>query len=418
MTPTRVRYQILGLTAFTAFVMYVHRVSIGTAAPAIREEFGFDKVTMGWIFAAFSWGYALFQTPGGWAGDKYGPRRILALSIAWWSIFTIATGTAVSGVWMAVYRFLFGVGQAAGFPVASRSLVRWLPLGQRALGQGVQHAGSRFGAAVTPPLVVVLMAYFGWRWIFYGSGIAGLLWTLLWYRYYSDNPEDHRRINRQELDLLRSSDSGASADGHRRVPWNKILRSSDLWSLSLMYFCYGWVLWMYLAWLPTYLVEERGFTQIQMGIAASAPLLAATIANAMGGLFSDALLRRLGDLRRGRLFVALFGFGIAGMGLVPGAIASNAATALACLILALAGLELTVAVSWAICIDIGGEFSGSVSAVMNTLGNLGAAVSSVVVAYLATEFSWAVALLVAAGLCIAAGLFALRIDPRRSLAAG
>ena len=163
MTPTRVRYQILGLTAFTAFVMYVHRVSIGTAAPAIREEFGFDKVTMGWIFAAFSWGYALFQTPGGWAGDKYGPRRILALSIAWWSIFTIATGTAVSGVWMAVYRFLFGVGQAAGFPVASRSLVRWLPLGQRALGQGVQHAGSRFGAAVTPPLVVVLMAYFGWR---------------------------------------------------------------------------------------------------------------------------------------------------------------------------------------------------------------------------------------------------------------
>ena len=217
---------------------------------------------------------------------------------------------------------------------------------------------------------------------------------------------------------MRSSDSGASADGHRRVPWNKILRSSDLWSLSLMYFCYGWVLWMYLAWLPTYLVEERGFTQIQMGIAASAPLLAATIANAMGGLFSDALLRRLGDLRRGRLFVALFGFGIAGMGLVPGAIASNAATALACLILALAGLELTVAVSWAICIDIGGEFSGSVSAVMNTLGNLGAAVSSVVVAYLATEFSWAVALLVAAGLCIAAGLFALRIDPRRSLAAG
>ncbi len=413
MPATNVRHRVLAFTFITAFIMYVDRVCIGTAAPTISKEFGFDKITMGYIFSAFSLGYALFQIPGGWAVDKFGPRRILALSIVWWSVFTAATAGAFSALSMAVFRFLFGVGQSPAFPSASRALVRWLPVEQRAFGQGFQHAGSRLGAAITPPLVVMLIVMTGWRAVFYVFGAISALWSLVWYWYYRDFPEDHGGVNQEELEILRRSGfHGRSAA--QSVPWAKILRSKNLWSLSLMYFCYGWVLWMYLAWLPTYLVEERGLTDFKMGIAASIPLLAATVTNALGGWISDKLARRLGDLRRGRLFVSCLGFGIAGAGLIPGALAADAGMALVFLTVAVAGLELTVAVSWAICIDIGGEFSGSVSGVMNTFGNIGSTLSGVVVGYLATWFGWTVPFLVAAGLCVAAALIVTRIDPTQS----
>ncbi len=418
MAATRVRYRVLTLTFLTAFIMYVDRVCIGAAAPAIREEFGFDLPTMGYIFSAFSLGYALFQVPGGWAADKFGPRKILTLSVAWWSVFTAATALAFNALSMVIYRFLFGIGEAAAFPSASRALVRWLPVRQRAFGQGFQHAGSRFGAAITPPVVVLMIGSFGWRAVFYSFGIIGVVWAVIWYLYYRDYPEDHTGVNAEELEILSQSGFSGRRQGPLEVPWSKILRSRSLWSLSLMYFCYGWVLWMYLAWLPTYLVEDRGFTDIRMGLAASMPLLAATVTNALGGWFSDKIAHRSGDLRRGRLMVSILGFTIAGIGLIPGALATDSMTALACLSGALAGLELTVAVSWAICLDIGGEFSGSVSSVMNTSGNMGGALSGVVVGYLAQWFNWTVPLLVAAGLCLAAALIATRIDPRRSAVGG
>jgi len=333
-------------------------------------------------------------------------------------VFTAATALAFNALSMVIYRFLFGIGEAAAFPSASRALVRWLPVRQRAFGQGFQHAGSRFGAAITPPVVVLMIGSFGWRAVFYSFGVIGVVWAVIWYLYYRDYPEDHTGVNAEELEILSQSGFSGRRQGPLEVPWSKILRSRSLWSLSLMYFCYGWVLWMYLAWLPTYLVEDRGFTDIRMGLAASMPLLAATVTNALGGWFSDKIAHRSGDLRRGRLMVSILGFTIAGIGLIPGALATDSMTALACLSGALAGLELTVAVSWAICLDIGGEFSGSVSSVMNTSGNLGGALSGVVVGYLAQWFNWTVPLLVAAGLCLAAALIATRIDPRRSAVGG
>lgn len=409
-----VRYRVLVLTFASALIMYVDRVCISVAAPTIQADLGFDRVTMGWIFSAFSWGYALFQVPGGWAADKYGPRKILAFSMSWWSVFTVVTAAAFSAWAMAAYRFMFGVGQAAGFPTASRSLVRWLPVHQRAFGQGFQHAGSRFGAALTPLIVVAMIGQVGWRAVFYVFGAAGLLWALLWYWYYRDYPEDHPRVGQEELEILRLSGFEGKSAERKAVPWAKILRSRNLLLLSMLYFCYGWVLWMYLAWLPTYLVEEREFTLIGMGVGASIPLLAATLTNMLGGWFSDWLARRWNSLRRGRLVISVMGFSIAALGLVPGALASDAVTALACLTVALAGLELTVPVSWAICLDIGGEFSGSVSAFMNTMGNVGGALSSICVAYLVTLFNWTVPFLLAAVLCIVAALIVTRIDPGQS----
>src|SRR5580658_3669240 len=170
--PTRVRYQVLGLTFLMAFLMYMERGAIGAAAPNIMREFRIDKITMGWSVSAFNWSYALFQVPGGWLADRFGARLVLAAAIAWWSAFTAGTGLSFNALSLAITRLLFGVGEAAAFPAGSRALARWLPVEQRAFGQGFQHSGSRLGAALAPAIVVSLMAVFGWRPVFFMFGVA------------------------------------------------------------------------------------------------------------------------------------------------------------------------------------------------------------------------------------------------------
>jgi sugar phosphate permease len=411
MTATRVRYWVLLLTFFTSFIMYMDRVCIGTAAPYIMEDFELDKVTWGWTTSAFNAGYTMFQVPGGWLADRYGARLVLALSMGWWSVFTVAQGLSFNAASLAISRFLFGVGEAAAFPSSSRALARWLPARQRAFGQGAQHAGSRFGAAVTPPVVIFLIARLSWHWVFFIFGLIGLVWAVGWFAYYRNNPQDHPGVNEAELEILRTSGFTEKPKVKPDVPWRTILSSRNLWLISCMYFCYGWVLWLYINWLPTYLVEVRHFARDQVALATSLPLLAATVTNVLGGWTSDKLARRLGDLRRGRLFVSIAGFAIAGVSLIPAVLAEGIVTWLFCLTLALAGLELTVAVSWAICLDIGGEFSGSVSGVMNTMGNLGGTISNVAIGYLSTLFGWNSVFLVASAMCVVAACLARRVNP-------
>ena len=402
------------LTFVTAFVMYIDRTCMGTATPYIQKEFGLSTVTMAWIVSSFNWGYTLFQVPGGWMADRFGARSILAAAMALWSVFTIATGMAFNATSLAFARFFFGIGEAAAFPAASRALARWLPINERAFGQGFQHAGSRFGAAVTPPIVVYLTYKLSWHWVFYIFGVVGIIWAIVWYAYYRNDPHEHPGVNREEIEILAESLRLKPKAGSA-VPWRQILQNRNVWFLSSMYFCYGWVLWIYQQWLPSYLAQERGLSFVKMGLAASAPLLAATVTNTLGGWLSDRLAYRLNDLRRGRLYVSMLGFLIAGVALIPGVLAQSAVTGVLCLTLALAGLELTVAVSWAICLDIGKDFSGSVSGVMNTFGNLGGALSIIVVAYLVKHLGWESAFLVASFLCISAAFLATRIDPRRGV---
>jgi predicted MFS family arabinose efflux permease len=257
------------------------------------------------------------------------------------------------------------------------------------------------------------MAAHGWRFVFYIFGAAGIVWAAVWYAYYRNLPREHPRTNAAEIDFLPKAVSRQRSASGQSVPWRKILRSRDLWLLSLVYFCYGWVIWLYLAWFPTYLREARHFTTLKTGLA-SIPLLAATIANVCGGLLSDRLAARLGDLRRGRVWVSIAGFLIAAIALIPGVLADSPTIALASLTIALGGLELTVAVSWAICLDIGGDYSGSVSSVMNTWGNLGGAISAVMVGYLATLYGWASPFIMASSLCLLSALVVSRIEPRHS----
>lgn len=217
------------------------------------------------------------------------------------------------------------MGEAAAFPASARAVLRWLPGSQRGFGQGIQYAGSRLGAAITPALVVFLLYKTTWRWIFCGFGSVGAVLGLVWYAYYRNRPQEHPGVNDEELKAIGPA-AAPRATTARDVPWRRILHGRNLWFLSSMYFCYGWVAWMYLFWLPTYLVEAGHFSQIRMGLGASLPLLAATVTNVAGGWTSGKLSSRWSDLRRGRLALSVIGITIVGAGLFPGVVAQNAST--------------------------------------------------------------------------------------------
>jgi sugar phosphate permease len=415
--PTHVRYVVLGLTVSAYMITYIDRVVISSAVPSIQKEFGFSIVTMGWILSAFQWAYAIFQIPGGWFGDRIGPRRAMTLIVTWWSLFTCATVFAWSAGSMALIRFLFGMGEAGSFPIATRSLSRWMLPTERGFAQGATHAGSRLGGALTPALVVLIIARYGWRTAFICCGALGLIWAAVWFWYYRDSPDEHRSVNAQERELIRSSLELARGSKHtQNVPWKRILLSPQMWLLSAMYSCYGYNLSVSLVWFPKYLNDHRGFNLKQMGFYASLPLLAGTVGDVLGGWFSDLLAKRSGNLKTARRIVGSGGFLFSAICIVPACLTTNSLTSVWFSCLALFGLELTVGVSWAITLDIGCDSAGAVSAVMNTCGNISGAIASALSAYLVLYRGWSAPFLVMAGLSFVAAVLFLRIDAGQRLA--
>ena len=410
--PTHVRYVVLSLTVIAYMITYMDRQILAVSRPVISRELGISLIMMGWITFGFRMSYALFQIPGGWLGDRIGARRALSLIVTWWSAFTAFTALAWSAVSMLVIQVLFGFGEAGAFPIATRSLARWMRPTERGFAQGVTHAGSRVGSAVTPLIIVPMIAAFGWRPAFFLFGLLGVSWAAAWFFYYRDTPEEHRGVSITERELI---GSGRKRSDH--VPWRKILSHGNLWILAVMYFCYNFNLNVYQDWFPTYLHDSRGMTLTKMGLYASLPLLAGVLGDLAGGSFSDAVLRATGRVNLARRWVAIPGFLLSGAATIPAVLAHDARISVAFYCVAFFALEWTVGISWAIPLDIGGDFAGSVSAVMNSLGNLGGALSALVATYLAKHLGWNVPFYTTSALCAIAVLLFLKIDASRKIAA-
>lgn len=416
--PTYVRHVVLGLTVLIYMITYMDRVVLSTTAPLIRKELGVSLIAFGTIQSAFNLSYALFQIPGGWLGDRIGPRRALTLIASWWSAFTALTALGWNAASMTAIQWIFGMGEAGAFPIATRSLSRWMHPSERGFAQGITHAGSRVGGAAGRNVVTILMVAFGWRMPFFVLGAVGVLWAIGWYVYYRDSPEDHHRVNAAELELIHSASGGPLKRAGAPVPWRRILSSHTIWMISLMYVCYQWALQVYLNWFPTYLRESRGMTLAQMGFYASLPLWAGVVGDLAGGWASDLLLRLTGDVKRARRTVGVAGFLIAAAGILPATFAHDPRACVAFSCLAFGGLELTVSVSWAIPLDIAGDFAGSASAVMNGLGNLGGAVSTQMLPVLVAAAGWNTPFLVTSALCAVGALMYMNIDASRRIALG
>jgi sugar phosphate permease len=411
--PTRARHLVLALTVAAYMITYMDRVVISAAVPSIQHEFGFSIVTMGWVLGSFRWGYSLFQIPGGWLGDKLGARRALTWIVVWWSVFCSATAGMWNASTMIACRFLFGVGEAGAFPIATRSLSRWMLPSERGFAQGITHAGSRLGAALTPPIVTWILVRYGWRAAFVSFGSLGLIWAAVWHWYYRDTPAEHSGVNAAELELI-SEKVAVKKAAPSAVPWKLILGSSQMWILSAMYFCYSYSLAVYLDWFPKYLNAERGFSIGKMGLYASLPLFAGTVGDICGGWASDRLTHRMG-LCAARRIVAISGFLLAAASILAACLVSDSVESVGYSCLAMFGLELTVGVAWAIPLDIGGDFAGSVSAVMNTLGNVGGAIATTLSSYLVKYYGWSATFIVMSVLSVLAALLFTRIDAGKKI---
>jgi MFS family permease len=408
--PSRARYTLLTLTTVLAIITYLDRVAISSAAPAVRGELGLDAVQMGWVFSAFTWAYAAFEIPSGWMGDVMGPRKVLTRIVLWWSAFTAATALAWNFTSLVIARFLFGMGEAGAFPNTSRSFARWFPSAERGAAHGWIFMGTRMGGAITPPLVVVLMSAVGWRQAFFLFGAIGVLWAYFWWRWFRDEPGDHPSVNAAELAIIRQ---GTDVEEPPRFRW------SELWSRNLlliygMYFTMGYTLYFNLTWLPTYLKDVRGFTLQQAGWLSGVVLFTGGVATYFGGKLTDTLVKKYG-LKIGRS-MAVITLPIAAMLLIAAAMTQHPLAAAFLLAATLGVADLSVSSCWAICHDIGGPNAGIVTGAMNTFGNIGGALSPLVVGYAVGWWnSWTLPFYITAGVYVFGALCTLLVDPRRQI---
>jgi ACS family glucarate transporter-like MFS transporter len=366
--PSRARYTVLGFALVITAISYLDRVCISMTAPFMQQDLGLSDAQVGYVFSAFTFAYAVFEIPGGWLADRFGPRLMMTRVVVWWSLFTAATGFVGGIVSLVLVRFLFGMGEAGMFPGLSRAFSRWFPESWRGNAFGLAIMTALIGGALTQKVTAELLGTWHWHWrvIFLVYAVAGLAWAGAWFWWFRDDPHRHPSVNRAELQLIRTSPPQA----HPRVPWAMLMRDRSLILLCGMYFgvIYGW--YFFLTWMPNYLLKARGFDLKTTGWLAMLPLLCMAAGVAAAGWSSDRLIGRLGR-RWGRRLPGLVGLPLAA-GLLVVAITIPDAKTSAFLFAAAAGAAtFGVAPGWAACLDIGGQHAGVVTGAMNTFGNLG-----------------------------------------------
>ena len=407
MAPVRAR--VLGFAFLLAVVTYLDRVCISAAAPSIMEELNLSVLQMSVVFSAFTLSYSLFEIPSGWLGDVKGPRRVLTRIVLWWSAFTILTGFARGFQSLVAIRFLFGAGEAGAFPNIARSFSRWFPARERGRANGVMFLGSRLGGMLSAPVALVIIARWGWRQSFVVFGLVGIVWAAAWYAWYRDRPEEHPAMTREELAQI--NDGSVGAEHGAGTPWRALLRSRNLYAICAMYFAFGYGLYFYFTWLPTYLIRVLGFSRFGGGLFAALPFLLAGIADVLGGWLTDHLSRRYG-LRAGRCYLGCAAFMTCAALVFASQLPVPAVAKALLLALALASADLALGACWAVPIDIAPDHAGVITGCMNTLGNLGGLVGPLVVGIAVDRWqSWSFPFYITALVYAGGALAWLAIDP-------
>ncbi len=418
--PTRTRWWMLTLFSSMYLISYLDRGIISVAQPEIRAQFGLSLSDMGLVLAAFTWAYALGQVPAGWLGDRFGPRKVLTALLAWTSAAALMTGAATGLASLFSARLFLGIGEAGAFPVASRGMQLWFAPAERGRIQGITHFFSRFAVAITPLVAGGIMVAFGWRAIFYILGAIGMAWVVVFVIVYKNLPEEHVGVNQAELAEIRgvNPDGSIKAPSVARVsvPWGTICRSRNMWFIALGYCCFFFGTNFYLTWYPTYLREYRHLTLQALGLIGSLPLVAGMLGDVVGGYLSDLLLKRTGNATLARRAVAAPGFLLAGVFVVPAAMTESPGISILCLALSFFFLEFVIGPSWAVPMDVGGQFSGTVTGVMVMAGALAASLTPLVYGGLFDRGYWVAPFFVSAAVMFTGALmWTFLIDPEKSV---
>ena len=410
---SRARGRVLALAFLLAVVTYLDRVCISAAAPFIMRELQLSVLQMSAVFSAFTLAYSVFEIPSGWLADVRGPRRVLTRIVLWWSGFTMLTGAAHGFLSLLSIRFLFGAGEAGAFPSVARSFSRWFPTRERGQANGVLFLGSRVGGMLAAPLALFLIGVWGWRASFVVFGAVGIFWAAAWHSYYRDRPDEHPAVSDAELAWI--AQDGPREAAARATPWRALLASRNLYAICAMYFAFGYGLYFYFTWLPTFLIKVLGFSAFAGGLLAALPFLLAGIADLLGGWLTDRLARRRG-LRVARCHLGFAAFLASGLLIAGSTLPAQPLPRALLLAFALASADLALGACWAVCLDVGADHAGVVTGFMNTFGNLGGLVGPLVVGVAVERFgSWTFPFYVTALVYAMGALAWLAIDPDRRL---
>jgi len=407
----RQRHKVLGLLGVLSVLTFLDRMAIAVAAPGIQAEFHIQPQHWGWILSAYVLANGLFEVPSGAMGDRRGQRGELTRIVTWWSAFTLLTAWC-RGFWqLIVVRFLFGVGAAGAYPNSAGVIARWFPVRERARSQGFVWAASRLGGALAPLLIVPLQRCFGWRSVFWVLGLAGFAWAGIWYAWFRNRPAEQHAITVAELQEIGET---RSAHGGGPVPWERLVRLRALWLIVLAYGCYGCGSWFYFSWFPIWMVHSAGLS-LDGVLLTSFPFLVGLGANLGGGALGDRLTERWGAKAALRTItsvcLALTATILVGMALCHGKV-----TIVVLSSLGFGMMDLMLPSAWAMCLAIGGGASGTATGMMNTAGQAGGFLCTVLFGYIVhATGSYNLPLWFIAAMVLTSAFLFSRIDCTRGL---
>ena len=418
---SRVRWFLVFWLFVLSAVSYLDRVNMSIASVPIADAYHLTDVQLGKVFSAMLIGYALFQTIGGWLADRFGPRRVLTAGVMWWGIFTALTALVPARIAGALFlfvvvRFLLGAGEAVIYPSANQFISRWIPVSERGIANGWIFAGVGAGAGLTPLLITYMMIHYGWRSSFWVCAVIGFVAGAIWFLAARDTPAEHLRVSPSELAEIQSGITLAvpQAGARSLVPWSRVVRSKEVWAVTLSYFCYGYVAWIFFSWFYRYLAKVRGLDLKASAFYSMLPFIGMLVCCLVGGVANDRLTKWRGP-RLGRCGVAAFAIALAGIFIAFGSHVQSARLASVVLAGGAGALYLSQSSFWSVTADIAGASSGSVSGFMNTGNQVGAAITASLTPWIATRFGWTASFLVAAALCLAGAACWLMVDPTKTL---
>jgi MFS transporter, ACS family, glucarate transporter len=423
---TRVRWFLVFWLFVLSAVSYLDRVNISIAGGSIVDAYHLTDVQLGKVFSALVAGYALFQTVGGYLADRFGPRRVLTAGVVWWGIFTALTALVPANIGGALFlfvlvRFFLGAGEAVIYPAANQFVARWIPVRERGIANGWIFAGVGAGAGLSPPLITYLMIHHGWRSSFWVCAVIGFVAGAVWFFAARDNPAEHPRVSAAELTAIQTgltvtnnSPSPAKEPADALVPWKRVVRSREVWAVTISYFCYGYVAWIFFSWFYRYLAKVRGLDLKASAFYSMLPFLAMLVCCLLGGTVNDRLTKWRGP-RLGRCGLAAFAMGVAGIFIAFGSQVQGVRLASVILAGGAGVLYFSQSSFWSVTADIAGASAGSVSGFMNMGGQFGGVLTGWLTPWIAVRYGWTASFLVAAGLCLVGAISWLAVDPLNTL---
>jgi len=397
------------------FIEYIDRVNLSVAAPVIKTELALSNTQLGIALSAFGYCYATFQIINGFIGDRFGPRLTLTLCGLLWAAGTVATGF-VGGLASLVFaRMLVGLGEAGTIPTGARVMSNWVPSNRRGFAQGFTHSSARLAAGVTPPIVVVLMGFVSWRGAFVVLGAVSFIWVVVWAAYFRNDPRDHKGITPAELADLPAFHPPQRE--LRAIPFRQLF--VRILPIALVFFCHAWTLWLFLTWLPTFFAESYHLALKASALLTSAVFLAGMVGDTAGGLLSDAILKRTGDLNRARRDAIIVGFAGSLVFLLPVLFIHDALTITLTLAASLFFLEMTEGPIWAVPIDVAPNFAGTAGGIMSTAAGIAAVASPTAFGIMVDwSGSYSIPFVVSMALAVVGIVLAFFVRPDRPIATG